>query len=153
MPVLPHPAKPAHAVAGLPGLVHFFEHLGPQDLPRLGEFYAPDARFKDPFNDVHGLLAIEAIFAHMFRAMASPRFVVLSQMARGDQAFLVWDLRFQFTGQQAWHTIHGATHLSFDAQGLVLDHRDYWDAAEELYEKLPVLGGFMRWLKRRVAKG
>jgi len=28
-------------------------------------------------------------------------------------------------------------------------HRDYWDAAEELYEKLPVLGSLMRWLKRR----
>jgi hypothetical protein len=30
-------------------------------------------------------------------------------------------------------------------------HRDYWDAAEELYEKLPVLGGLMRFLKRRAA--
>jgi hypothetical protein len=28
-------------------------------------------------------------------------------------------------------------------------HRDYWDAAEELYEKLPVVGSVMRWLKRR----
>jgi steroid delta-isomerase len=28
-------------------------------------------------------------------------------------------------------------------------HRDYWDAAEELYEKLPVLGSVMRWLKAR----
>ncbi|MBC7700391.1 nuclear transport factor 2 family protein [Aquabacterium sp.] len=153
MPVLQYPAKPAPAVVGLPRLVDFFEHLGPHDLPRLSEVYAPDAHFKDPFNDVRGLLAIEAIFAHMFRAMASPRFVVLSQMAGGDQAFLVWDLRFQFQGQQAWHTLHGATHVTFDAHGRVLDHRDYWDAAEELYEKLPLLGGFMRWLKRRVAKG
>jgi len=32
---------------------------------------------------------------------------------------------------------------------LVSLHRDYWDAAEELYEQIPVLGGFMRWLKRR----
>jgi hypothetical protein len=31
-------------------------------------------------------------------------------------------------------------------------HRDYWDAAEELYEKLPVLGGLMRFLKRAANK-
>jgi hypothetical protein len=43
----------------------------------------------------------------------------------------------------------GATHLVFDADGKVAVHRDYWDAAEELYEKLPLLGGLMRWLKRR----
>jgi len=29
-------------------LVHFFEQLQPQDLPRLPELYAADARFKDP---------------------------------------------------------------------------------------------------------
>ena len=29
--------------------------------------------------------------------------------------------------------------------------RDYWDAAEELYEKLPIVGTLMRWLKRRAA--
>jgi hypothetical protein len=31
----------------------------------------------------------------------------------------------------------------------VSEHRDYWDAAEELYEQIPVLGAVMRWLKRR----
>jgi hypothetical protein len=45
--------------------------------------------------------------------------------------------------------ILGASHLVFSDQGLVTLHRDYWDAAEELYEKLPLVGGLMRWLKRR----
>jgi hypothetical protein len=39
-----------------------------------------------------------------------------------------------------------------DAQGLIVLHRDYWDAAEELYEKLPVVGALMRWLRRRAAQ-
>ena len=47
--------------------------------------------------------------------------------------------------------IHGASHLQFDDNGRVAVHRDYWDAAEELYEKLPVVGGLMRWLRRRAA--
>ena len=46
-------------------------------------------------------------------------------------------------------TVRGASHLVLNEQGLVTLHRDYWDAAEELYEKLPVGGGLMRWLKRR----
>jgi hypothetical protein len=45
--------------------------------------------------------------------------------------------------------IRGATHLRFAADGRIAMHRDYWDAAEELYEKLPVVGTLMRWLKRR----
>ncbi len=36
--------------------------------------------------------------------------------------------------------MRGATHLVLDDQGLITLHRDYWDAAEELYEKLPAAG-------------
>jgi hypothetical protein len=45
--------------------------------------------------------------------------------------------------------ILGGSHLVFDTTGRVTLHRDYWDAAEELYEKLPVVGSLMRWLRRR----
>lgn len=58
--------------------------------------------------------------------------------------------RFKSFRSQEVQTIRGATRLHFDEQGRVELHRDYWDAAEELYEKLPLVGGLMRWLKNRV---
>ena len=133
------------------GLVQFFEQLQPQDLPKLPSLYAPDARFKDPFNEVQGLPVIERIFAHMFEALDSPHFIVTERIVQGQQCFLVWDFRFRFRrfDTQSWQTVRGGTHLVFNDQGLVTLHRDYWDAAEELYEKLPLVGGLMRWLKRR----
>jgi steroid delta-isomerase len=151
MTVTPLPSG-RHDVAqqALPRIVAFFEGLKEQDLPVLGQIYARDARFKDPFNEVQGLIEIEAVFAHMFHNLDLPHFAVCDRVAHGHQAFLTWDFRFRFKGEEAWQTIHGATRLQFDAHGLVTDHRDYWDAAEELYEKLPVLGALMRWLKRRV---
>jgi steroid Delta-isomerase len=132
-------------------LVQFFEQLQPQDLPRLSELYAPQARFKDPFNDVQGLAAVQHIFAHMFDALDSPHFIVNECIVQGQQCFLAWDFRFRFKrfDTASWQTIRGGTHLVFNEQGLVTLHRDYWDAAEELYEKLPLVGGLMRWLKRR----
>ena len=39
--------------------------------------------------------------------------------------------------------------MKFAADGRINFHRDYWDAAEELYEKLPLVGSLMRWLKRQ----
>ena len=49
--------------------------------------------------------------------------------------------------------MQGSTHLVFNRQGQIELHRDYWDAAEELYAKLPLVGGLMRWLQRRVNSG
>ena len=137
--------------AAVQRLVQFFEQLQPQDLPRLSELYAEDARFKDPFNEVQGLAAIERIFTHMFEALDSPHFIVSERIMQGQQCFLVWDFRFRFKrfDTTSWQSVRGGTHLVFNDAGLVTLHRDYWDAAEELYEKLPVVGGLMRWLKRR----
>jgi hypothetical protein len=131
-------------------LVHFFEHLAPADLPRLATLYAANARFKDPFNEVQGTPAITAVFEHMFRTLDAPRFVVTSQIVQGRQAMLAWDFLFSFKGELRTQTVRGATHLQFNEAGLVSLHRDYWDAAEELYEKLPLLGALLRWVKRRV---
>ena len=44
--------------------------------------------------------------------------------------------------------IHGVSHLRFDDEGKVTYHRDYRDTGEELYAKLPLIGGAVRFLRR-----
>ncbi len=134
---------------GLERLVRFYETISPQVLGEIGTVYAADAHFKDPFNDVTGLEEIRAIFAHMFVQVDGPRFVVTTRLMQGTQAFLSWEFRYRMKRYaRDEQCIWGATHLVFNEAGLVTEHRDYWDAAEELYEKLPLLGALMRWLKR-----
>jgi steroid Delta-isomerase len=133
-------------------IVALFEGLAPADLARLPEIYMPDARFKDPFNEVQGTAAITSIFEHMFRSLEAPRFEIRDVVVQGDQCFLSWDFVFRMKRfRRDEQRIHGGSHLQFAPDGRIAVHRDYWDAAEELYEKLPVLGALMRWLKRRAA--
>jgi len=132
-------------------IVEAFERVSPQTLDEIAQLYAETARFKDPFNEVRGPVAIRRIFEHMFEALHAPRFVVTERLVDHTQAFLVWEFRFRFKrfDTETEQVILGSSHLRLDELGQVLDHRDYWDAAEELYEKLPALGALMRWLKRR----
>jgi ketosteroid isomerase-like protein len=129
----------------------FFITLTRESVQDVRTLYAPRAAFKDPFSDVRGVEKIERLFVHMFEQVEAPRFTVDETLVDGDQAFLTWVFHFRRRGSPGEMTIRGATHLRFDAAGLVVLHRDYWDAAEELYEKLPLLGTLMRWLKRRAA--
>jgi steroid delta-isomerase len=134
-------------------LARFYEALEPATLKDgLRAIYAADALFKDPFNEVRGVDAIEQIFTHMYQQVIQPRFVITARAINGDDAFLTWDFIYRmkrFT--DAPQCIRGASHLRFNAAGKVAMHRDYWDAAEELYETLPLVGTLMRWLKRKVA--
>ena len=133
-------------------LIAFYETLTPGSIARFSDFYAPDACFKDPFNEVRGVPAIKYIFSHMYRQVADPRFAVLERVVAENGALLVWEMHFRRPGGRGEaQLIRGASHLKFDQQGRVVWHRDYWDAAEELYEKLPVIGWLMRFLKSKLA--
>ena len=134
-------------------LIAWFETLSPDNLHRVGELYAAGAEFKDPFNEVRGPAAIENIFRHMFVQVAEPRFVVTSRFAGSPPeggAMLLWEFHFGIRAPLPRRAMvaRGATHLRFDGEGRVTLHRDYWDAAEELYAKLPLLGCLMRGLQR-----
>lgn len=132
----------------------FFEAMaGPADVKRLGEIYADDATFTDPFNDVAGIAAIQRVYARMYEQIDDARFTIVETIADARGAMLLWDLRYRAKGGRSAQTrrIHGASHLKFAGDGRIAYHRDYWDAAGELYATLPVVGALMRWLKRRIA--
>jgi hypothetical protein len=137
--------------ASLTRAIAFFEQLSPADIPRMGELYAANALFKDPFNAVVGVEKIAPIFGDMFVAMTAPRFKILTAVEQGSDAFLTWDFTFRVKKLKPNETmtIHGASHLRFDESGKIILHRDYWDAAEELYSKLPLVGALMRALQRK----
>lgn len=131
--------------------IDFFETLTPAGLARLDRVYRDDARFKDPFHEVRGRGAIQAIFEHMYQRLDEPRFVVHERLGDARQGFVTWVFTFRWYGEPTLRSIRGCTHWRFAPDGRITEHRDYWDAAEELYEQLPGLGACMRWLKRRAA--
>ena len=140
---------------GLQRVAAFYERLAPESLDRLGEVYAADAAFTDPFNDVIGVDAIRRIFEHMFATVHLPVFKVDAIASEGRNGFLTWTFSFQTgkAGARRDWTVKGATHVRFNAHGKVCMHYDYWDPAQALYEKTPLVGGVFRWLRRRLSSG
>lgn len=132
-------------------LIDYFEHITEQNVVDMPRFYAEDAYFKDPFNEVNRVEDITRIFREMFHQVNNPRFVVHTAFESGQQVFMAWDFLFEMQRfkQGQVQCIKGSSHLQLNQNGLVQSHRDYWDTAEELYEKIPVLGGLMRWLKKQ----
>jgi len=129
--------------------VHFFEGLDPASLNNLELVFNETATFKDPFNAVQGRRAIRQVFEHMFRTTRSPRFRVYDWMCSGHAAFIRWRFTCSLKGRGI--DVTGVSHVEFDHSGRVTAHTDYWDAAEGLYERLPLIGRPMRWLRARLA--
>ena len=79
----------------LDALIDFFHGLSPESVARFPEFYSADAYFKDPFNEVRGVAAVQRIFTHMFEQVAEPRFIVTEKVVDDGGVILIWTFSFQ----------------------------------------------------------
>jgi steroid delta-isomerase len=128
-----------------------FEQLKPERLDMLADLFAEQAHFKDPFNDVRGRMAIRRVFAHMYSRLLAPRFEVTAQALDGNVALLHWRFFFKTHANDPEKTIEGMSRVLFDSDGRVAEHLDHWDAAEQVYAQVPILGFFLRRLRAHMS--
>ena len=133
-------------------LTAFWQTLSPATLSKLAVIYHDQIHFCDPFNDVHGNAHLHALLERMFQRLHEPRFVVREVALQHDGAVLIWDFHYRLRNWRPQHQryIHGLSHVRFGDDGRVVEHRDYWDAAAQVYAQLPVLGSVLRWLQARL---
>ena len=128
----------------------YLETLRPETLPELLKYVSADVHFQDPFNDVHGIDAMAEIFRHMFELVGPVRFTVYQAQAAGRVGLFSWRFEGQLFGKP-W-VFNGTSVITFDEDGMVIVHIDHWDAAQNFYERLPLIGWLFAWLSRRLAR-
>ncbi len=131
----------------------FFERVSPSTIDEVRPLVAEDVRFKDPFNDVQGVENLRKILAKMFDDADDISFTMREQAGDGLVYFLRWDFSCRPKSRflrSPWK-VNGISVVSFTEAGLIKEHVDYWDAAEQLYEHLPLIGGLLRLVRRPLA--
>lgn len=129
--------------------IAFFSQLTEESLGDLSSLFSANARFKDPFNDVVGVDKIKKVFQHMYATTEVPRFRVNHHAQNEDKLFLQWD--FLFTKNNKEWSISGSSMVTFNEQDQAIEHIDYWDPAEQIYSKIPVLKSLINLLTKKLA--
>ncbi len=137
--------------AALNSYIAFFEGLTPERLDELDRICTPDVRFADPFNDLRGVAGMRAVLRRMYADVEAPSFRVTRKMRDGEVAYLRWVFTCRPHGSAKDLRIEGVSEVTFDEAGRVAAHIDFWDAAGQLYERLPVLGWILRQVRRRLS--
>jgi steroid delta-isomerase len=131
--------------------IDWLENLTRDSVGDLPRFTADRVRFVDPFQDVTGQERMRAVFAAIFDHCRQPVYRITDRAAGAEG----WYLRFTFSADSRLGPLYfeGVSEIRYDAAGKIILHWDHWDAADGFYARLPLLGGAIRWLKRRVAGG
>lgn len=131
----------------------FFETLHEHtSIETYKTIYDDTIVFKDPFNEAKGIDAVHDIFAHMYENLDAPRFVITEYIGTPYTAYVRWDFIFTFKGEKKENCFEGVSRLELNAEDKVISHIDYWDAAEHLYEKMPIIGFLLRFIKQKITR-
>jgi hypothetical protein len=109
--------------------------------------YAADVHFQDPTQEHQGIDAYikaqDGLLKRCDGVFLTPGAIAIT----GDSAFVEWTMGLKIKGIEFIYP--GATRLRFNDQGLIVDHRDYFDFVGPTFGPVPLIGGFVRWLYGR----
>lgn len=157
-------ARQAHPATSAPGsdperqaldrFAAFFSSFAADRIDRLlPQTYADDVWFDDTLKTIRGRDALAHYLRESAQAVEDCRVDVLECTRTDRGEFLVrWRMKIRFRklrrGTDTWSV--GMSHLRFDAGGRVVYQQDYWNAADGLFQHIPLLGGLIRAVKRRL---
>jgi outer membrane murein-binding lipoprotein Lpp len=115
--------------------------------------YVEDVYFRDPFKEIHGAPGFEA---YLLRDSASVSQYSIDWKdvgkSDGDYYFRwVMGVKLKRDSRKKPPVLTcGISEVRFEADGKVIFEQDNFDAASFLYERLPILGGEIRFIKKRL---
>ena len=114
---------------------------------KWAEFYDNDVIFIDPTQESHGLdsyiEAQEKLVKRCDDVFLETHAISISE----DCGFVEWTMGLKIMGKEFIYP--GTTRLIFSDNGLIQEHRDYFDFCGPTFGPVPILGSFIRWLYSR----
>jgi len=109
--------------------------------------YADDVHFTDPTQERQGIDAYILAQDGLMQRCDDVFLETESVVVNGETAFVEWRMGLKIKGIEFIYP--GATRLSFNPDGKIGDHRDYFDFVGPTFAPVPVIGGLVRWLYKR----
>lgn len=120
----------------------------------LEQFYAPNVKYSDPISTVTGLDNVKKLLAKTYRNVQSLRYAFFDFICESNRISASYKLNIQISGLNDGkpYIVEGTSVFRVNSEGMVVQHKDYFDLGSMVYEKHPLTGGTIRAIKAGLAK-
>ena len=126
-----------------------YNESGEPDWSHLLPYYADDIHFVDTVQEIHGIAEFRAMVERLSRRSSELRMSVLHAAMDGNVIFIEWEMTIRFRKTRN-AVIHGASRLTLNEQGKIIDQRDYYDLWGTIFDNIPVFHTLYRKFMRSV---
>ena len=132
-------------------VVEFFNKATYENMETVcKEFYSNEIKFIDPLGEINGIEDMVKYYKNLYKNVDSIRFDAINDFEQNDERVFVWQmhLKHQKVGAGEPIVLDGVSVFKYE-DGKVIYHRDYFDLGAMIYEKVPVLGSLIKWIKAK----
>jgi len=144
----------AETSAALERFTTFLQGINSQEFieKEIANVYAKDAYLNDTLKSLHNREEIKQHFLKTANTMTSYS-VEIEDITSSDQGhYIRWAMKFsapKLAGGKEIESI-GVSYVVFDQEGKAVLHQDYWDSVSGMFEHVPIIGGGIRLIKKRL---
>ena len=114
------------------------------DYKKWAKFYKKDVVFIDPTQEKIGLNSYIEAQNKLINRCDDIFLKTHAILVDEKIGFIEWTMGLKIMGKEFIYP--GTTRLVFDNQGMIKEHRDYFDFCGPTFGPVPILGTFIRWL-------
>ena len=121
-----------------------------EDAPtkqKWAEFYENDVTFIDPTQKKEGLEAYIKAQEKLVKRCDDVYLETHAISINENYGFIEWTMGLKIMGKEFIYP--GTTRLIFSDNGLIKEHRDFFDFCGPTFGPVPILGPFIKWLYAR----
>ncbi|HEY5715253.1 MAG TPA: nuclear transport factor 2 family protein [Psychromonas sp.] len=139
------------AAALIDQFCRIYKGLGKDNLSLLELIYSDDINFIDALHNLQGLEQLSDYFSHLYANLLLCDFTIEEVIQEEGKACILWTMEYAHPqiNKAKPILVNGCSHLKFEEK--IYYHRDFVDMGQMLYEHLPLLGGVIRTVKKRIA--
>ncbi len=118
-----------------------------EDAPtkqKWAQFYDQNVKFIDPTQEKKGLDSYVEAQEKLVKRCDDVYLETHAISITGNCGFVEWTMGLKIMGKEFLYP--GTTRLIFSEDGLIKEHRDYFDFCGPTFGPVPILGSFIRWI-------
>ncbi len=129
---------------------NYFSRIDFTNNSVLNEIYSDDIVFKDPIHEIHGIENLKEYFNKLNENLIQGSFHFTDESIVDNKAYLSWEMDLKLKRPKKNVKASGISVLIMEDK--IISQRDYFDAGELFYENIPLLGGIIRSIKKKLSK-
>lgn len=122
---------------------------GKPDWSHILPFYDESIYFRDSIQELRGMTDFKAMTERLTKRSKDLKMNLVHVIKQEQVIFLEWEMTIGFK-KYPNSIMYGASRLSLNADGKIIEQRDYYDLWGDIFDNIPRFGkAYRRFMKRK----